>query len=1107
MIILHTIWRDGVFLFWGESEASPADAPAPDSGGVKISPYDPGPAKLTTAVGCLLWDDDNKISCSETELLLPSVVVPWGEVPVPSRAFLADRLNAPSAISFVDDASHPLRLWRVTVAQISWRQTLTMLSVCQERRLADNVFAGEDLLACAAIFRYTGALVARGKFLPGLRSDHAGQSLAVWEPALDGEERRRFNSLAGRVPLAVAPDAPRYKIVRTMLATLTDRLVRFSLVTTLSRAHAERGRFYSAHDAWFAALRGDSPVIRWEADDELNELRDALDQWRRPVEGGASAQTSLLFHLEEPDIVNSANAPTGRAVSPKPPQTPMHFSSASAEWKLKIMLIPAGQCGCLGEASLPAGEDARAPDCALPGSTTTSTAGTTAPLGSSDPVHFFHSVHPVHSDPIDTAGGTPALPASHLLPFTSYFLLFSPSLREDLLITLGQAALLFPPLGRAAQQDGYFGCPLTVNEAHAFLSVHADLLESAGYAVARPDWWGAAPPGAVTLEADLLEPQESTPAFDLNAKIGLTWNVLFNGEPVTQTELEALLAAESPLVFFRGNWMLIDTRRLQEALRLLTRRQEEPVTALQVVRMTLGLDSAGYGLEVAGCKGAGWLDSLISRLDGSKPFGLLPPPPDFCGELRPYQVRGYSWLVFLRRLGFGACLADDMGLGKTVQALALLLHEKAAGQSRPALLVGPMSIMGNWLREARRFAPSLRCRLHHGAERPRGEDFDASLKDVDLLITSYTLLHRDYADFRRIVWSGIILDEAQNIKNPGTRQAQAARALQADYRVALTGTPMENHVGELWSVMDFLNPGLLGSRADFRERFWRPIQAGADLAARARLRRATAPFILRRLKTDRQIIADLPEKIENRVYCPLTREQAQLYQEILESFQNGLPGLTGLERRGSILAVLTRLKQICNHPANYFDDGRPLAGRSGKLLRLEEMIEEALASGESALIFTQYAEMGHLLRRRLCQAFAMETPFLHGSLSLKERDDMVRSFQESAEPQAFILSLKAGGTGLNLTRASRVFHYDRWWNPAVENQATDRAFRIGQTRDVMVHKFICNGTLEDRIDAMIESKTALVGEIVSSGEAFLTELSNEELEEVLKLTADEKGFL
>ncbi|MDD2455818.1 MAG: DEAD/DEAH box helicase [Kiritimatiellae bacterium] len=1012
MIILHTIWRGGAFLFWGEREASPADFPS-DSGGVKISPYDPGAAKLASALGCLLCEDGRNISCAEEELLLPSAAVPWGEVPVPSRAFLADRLHAPSIISFADGASYPLRPWRVTAAHLSWRQTLPMLGACQERRLADNLFAGEDLLACAAIFRYTGALVARGKFLPGLRSDPAGQSLAVWEPALDGEERRRFNSLADRMPTVVAADAPR-QAARAMLAALTDSLVRFSLVTTLSRAYAEHGCFYSAHDAWFAALRGDSPVIRWEADGELDELRDALDQWRRPVEGGAGAQAALLFQLDEPDAPNQP-------------------------WPIKIMLTAA------------------------------------------------NGVVPF---PCSRADAPPSVAA----------------VWEDVLITLGQAALLFPPLGCAAPQDGYFGCPLAAAEAHAFLSVHADLLEAAGYAVVRPDWWGSAPPGAVTLEAGLLEQQKVASEFDLNAKVGLTWNVLFNGETVTRAELELLLAAESPLVFFRGRWLLIDTRRLQEALRLLKRRQVENVTALQVVRMTLGLDSGGHGLEVTGCKGASWLDALIGRLDGSRPFGLLPPPSGFCGELRPYQLRGFSWLVFLRRLGLGACLADDMGLGKTVQALALLLHEKAAGQSRPALLVGPMSILGNWLREARRFAPGLRCRLHHGADRPRGADFGASLKNMDLVITSYTLLYRDYADFRRVAWSGVILDEAQNIKNPGTRQAQAARALQASYRIALTGTPMENHVGELWSVMDFLNPGLLGSRGDFRERFWRPIQAGADLAARSRLRRATAPFILRRLKTDRQIIADLPEKTENRVYCPLTREQAQLYQETLESFQNGLVGLEGLERRGSILAVLTRLKQICNHPANYFDDGRPLAARSGKLLRLEEMIEESFAGGESVLIFTQYAKMGHLLRRRLCQAFAMEMPFLHGSLSLKERDNIVRGFQESVEPQAFILSLKAGGTGLNLTRASRVFHYDRWWNPAVENQATDRAFRIGQTRDVMVHKFICGGTLEDRIDAMIERKTALAGEIVNSGETFLTELSNEELADVLKLSVDE-GFL
>ncbi|MDD4101610.1 MAG: DEAD/DEAH box helicase [Kiritimatiellae bacterium] len=1033
MIILHILWRDGDFLLWGEREASPADLSSCGDSGETSTPYDAGAEQLVLALRGLLWDDEHKLICTQIRLLLPTVNAPWGAVPAPSRDFLADRLHGLSCGHATEQGPPLFRYWLATAVRLSWRQALTLLGACQERRLADDVFAGEDLLACAALYRYTGALVARGKFLPGLRDDGAGRHLAVWEPVLDGEEQRRFRVLAGLVPPVVS-DSTSGLLASKMLAELTDRLVRFSLVTTLSRAHAERGRFYSAHDAWFAALRGDNRVIRWDEADELAELQDKLCRWRCPVEDGASAQTALLFQLVEPSL-------------------PPNF------WTLRILLT---------------GDPRPATGGNRPQKPVRGSKRSAAPF------------------PCSRADAPPAAQA----------------VWENLLITLGQAAKLFPALNRAVQQDGFFGCLLSAAEAHAFLALYSDLLEAAGYNVNRPAWWGIAPPGAVTLEADIQPSQlPDTEPGGLADKIELSWRVLFNGEPVSIPELEDLLASESPLVFFRGRWLVVDARRLQEALRILKRRQSESATGLEVLRMALGLDSGGHGLEISGFQGAGWLTPVLERLDGSQPFELLPPPCAFCGELRPYQLRGFSWLVFLRQLGLGACLADDMGLGKTIQALALLLHEKATGQARPALLVAPMSVLGNWLREAQRFAPSLRCRLHHGADRLRGAAFVCAVKEADLVVTSYTLLYRDYADFRRVAWGGVILDEAQNIKNPETRQAQAARALQAGYRVALTGTPMENHVGELWSVMDFLNPGMLGRRADFRERFFRPIQSGADPSARSRLRRATAPFILRRLKTDRQVIADLPEKSENRVYCPLTREQARLYQETLDNFHNDLADYTGLARRGHILAVLTRLKQICNHPSNYLNDGLPLANRSGKLLRLEEMLEETFTAGESALIFTQYAEMGHLLRRRLCQAFAMEMPFLHGALSLKERDSMVRDFQESTEPKAFILSLKAGGIGLNLTRASRVFHYDRWWNPAVENQATDRAFRIGQTRNVMVHKFICGGTLEDRIDAMIESKTALAGEIVNSGEAFLTELSDKDLEEVLALAADEEGFL
>ena len=441
-----------------------------------------------------------------------------------------------------------------------------------------------------------------------------------------------------------------------------------------------------------------------------------------------------------------------------------------------------------------------------------------------------------------------------------------------------------------------------------------------------------------------------------------------------------------------------------------------------------------------------------------------------------------------------------MGLGKTIQTLALLAREQERGEKRPVLLVCPSSVIGNWQREAARFTPDLKVLRHHGPDRLCGDAFVEEAGRNALVVTNYALLPRDYATLRRVAWAGVVLDEAQNIKNPDTRQSQAARALAADYRLALTGTPVENHVGDLWSIMDFLNPGLLGTRAAFRDRFLRPIQSGVDPSGRERLRRATGPFVLRRLKTDRTVIADLPEKIEGRVYCPLTREQAALYAAVLQELETALGDVRGIARRGLVLATLTRLKQICNHPVNYLDgDEADLGGRSGKLDRLGEMIEEVVASGEHALVFTQFARMGELLQRHLGQMFGFEPLFLHGRVPLRDRDRMVATFQAGEGPPVFVLSLRAGGTGLNLARANHVFHFDRWWNPAVENQATDRAFRIGQTRNVMVHKFICAGTLEDRIDAMITAKSAMAAEVVGSGESWLTELSDEELKEALAL--------
>jgi SNF2 family DNA or RNA helicase len=514
----------------------------------------------------------------------------------------------------------------------------------------------------------------------------------------------------------------------------------------------------------------------------------------------------------------------------------------------------------------------------------------------------------------------------------------------------------------------------------------------------------------------------------------------------------------------------------------------------------------------------GWLRGVLEQLRTQKLLAELPEPPGFVGELRPYQRRGLGWLVYLRRLGLGACLADDMGLGKTVQAIAMLLHERAADQQaadqqagaeqageaerRPALLVCPTSVVANWRREVERFAPGLRVLVHHGGSRYEGEAFLAALAAHDIVITSYGTARRDAEVLQTVEWSDLILDEAQNIKNPGAKQSQAVRRFKARNRVALTGTPVENHLTELWSVLEFLNPGYLGGHEQFRQQFTVPIERYNDDEQAAELRRLVQPFLLRRLKSDPTIISDLPEKNEMVVYCSLTQEQAALYEKTVQDALDMLDRADGIQRRGLVLSLLTKLKQVCNHPAHYLKQAEPLAGRSGKLQRLTEMLEEALSVGDHALIFTQFVEMGTLLQRHLRDCLNTEVLFLHGGTPAAQRDQMVQEFQSEDGPAIFVLSLRAGGSGLNLTRANHVFHFDRWWNPAVENQATDRAFRIGQRRNVQVHKFVVAGTLEERINDIIESKQALAESIVGSGENWLTELGTEELRDLLALRTE-----
>ncbi|MBM2832541.1 MAG: Helicase, family [Dehalococcoidia bacterium] len=680
--------------------------------------------------------------------------------------------------------------------------------------------------------------------------------------------------------------------------------------------------------------------------------------------------------------------------------------------------------------------------------------------------------------------------------------------REYLLSSLGQAAGFCPLVEASLKAATPAGYKLDATGAHEFLTEKAAVLEQTGFGILLPSWWTRkGTKQRLTARANVKSPKmRGSSGLSLDSIVRFDWQVALGDAELSFEELQALAELKAPLVKVRGQWVQMSAEEIQAALALWKKGATGQATVREIVHMALGPGKTRGGIAFEGVTAMGWVADFLAQLDGRAVFEELSAPKGFQGTLRPYQVRGYSWLAFLRRWGLGACLADDMGLGKTIQALALIQRDWESNGKRPVLLVCPTSVVGNWQKEASRFTPNLPVMVHHGVRRTRGAAFKKEAEKQALVISSYALLHRDLAIFQGVPWSGVILDEAQNIKNPETKQARAARGLKADYRIALTGTPVENNIGDLWSILEFLNLGLLGTQAEFKRTFFVPIQANHDPEAVGRLRRLTGPFILRRLKTDKAIITDLPEKMEMKVFCTLTKEQASLYAALVREATRKLNSAEGIQRRGLILATLLRLKQVCNHPAQFLADNSVIPGRSGKLSRVTEMLEETIEVGDRALVFSQFAEMGEILRRHLQETFGREVLFLHGGVPKTARDRMVDRFQADGDgPRIFILSLKAGGTGLNLTRANHVFHFDRWWNPAVENQATDRAFRIGQTKNVQVHKFLCVGTLEEKIDEMIERKKEIAEGVVGTGEGWLTELSTAELKEMFTLRKEAVG--
>jgi superfamily II DNA or RNA helicase len=673
---------------------------------------------------------------------------------------------------------------------------------------------------------------------------------------------------------------------------------------------------------------------------------------------------------------------------------------------------------------------------------------------------------------------------------------------------------LLLPVQRAAEQCPWLKAMVDAGEIYhplrwspaqalAFLK-DVPALEGAGVVVRMPASWSKNRPAHPQVKVTV---GGKTPSqVGLDALLDFQMQVTLDGETLSRAELKRLLAQSEGLAFIRGKWVEVDharlTRTLEQFEAIERRAADEGLSFSEAMRLLAGAGIGGDGAADAATIGwsetvAGpWLAETLAGLRHPDGLARVDPGPDLLGTLRPYQRAGLQWLYLLTRLRLGACLADDMGLGKTIQVLSLLLvlKREAGHPCKPSLLVAPASLLANWAAEIARFSPNLKAVVAHPSVMPAEQlksDPAETLADADLVITSYGSLTR-VPWLASTPWRLVILDEAQAIKNSAAKQTKAVKALKTDTRIALTGTPIENRLGDLWSIFDFINPGLLGSSKQFSGFV-------KNLADRPQnpygpLRDLVRPYILRRLKTDKSIIADLPDKTEVKTFCPLSRKQAALYQQAVDDLSQQLEQVDGMKRRGLVLAFLMRLKQICNHPSQWLGDGAWAEGDSGKFARLRDIAEVIAARQEKALVFSQFKETTAPLAAFLGSVFGQPGLVLHGQTEVKKRKDLVRRFQDDESVPFFVLSVKAGGAGLNLTAASHVIHFDRWWNPAVENQATDRAFRIGQTSNVLVHKFVCQGTVEDKIDKMIESKKQLAGDFLEGGaDMQLTELKDEEL--------------
>lgn len=1098
MLVIHANWSHRKLWLWGESEMAAreralqsqgsADGAADSPTGSTASPL-PDPARGPTRHPFSLRASELLEALAEAGLSLSDAEGADGGAPAatvaPLRLWLPGdqhgpwpsvRLSSMLGLDQHDETPLPI-LVEVEAIAVSAAALLPVLTAI-ESRMADlaehevtthhhslsggaappnELRFGHGFRFWVAAARFALDLLEDQRVVPTLVQERGGPLQAAWHPWLrDASASPRMNALIAAMPgiARAVDDDHRHEpgpILEDLLSTVIDSAVRETLRReSFEDAIEDRSPSEDPHVAWLVGLLNGSNDVPTAPGGDVALLRGVRAWLGLLDDTGEGLPYRLLMRLNEPELSESDGDNAG----------------AGANWWLSLHLVSPDDPNEVIDATL---------------------LWSRAAIGRNAP------------------GGERA--------------------SELLLAELGRASRIWPKLEKALAESTPTGLFLSTAEAYSFLREHRGVLLESGFHVQAPEWWDQ--PTSRLAARLVIDSEPVGAAIDsargrglgLQSIVSYRWQIALGDQPITLEQFRALAERGVPLVRVGNRWVEVRDQDLAGAARFLAEHPGGEMTLLEAMRLAHGGADESSSLPIAGLEATGWVGEVFGPDADAARLESLEQPTGFLGTLRPYQKAGLSWLAFLDKFGLGGCLADDMGLGKTIQLIALLQHERAVAAQEdgggtdepmgPTLLVAPMSVLANWHRELNRFAPELRVHVHHGLDRPLGDDFVMKAAESDIVVTTYALVTRDRETLERVYWRRICLDEAQHIKNPPTKQTHAIRSLRTRHRVALTGTPVENRLAELWSIMEFCNPGYLGGSAEFRRRFAVPIERHRDRRQAERLRHLVRPFILRRVKTDPDVIADLPPLVETKHVVPLTTEQGALYEGVVNEMLMRVDRAEGIQRRGLVLSALVKLKQICNHPGHFLKESvgeaaamnaNALASRSGKAQRLIEMIEEVVAAGDKALIFTQYREMGHMLVAMMRRQLDVESLFLHGGTPAARRQQLIDRFQspEGGVP-IFVLSLKAGGVGLNLTAANHVFHFDRWWNPAVENQATDRAFRIGQSRTVHVHKLISAGSLEERIDQMIEQKTELASQIIGTGESWLTELSTGQLRDLFSL--------